>query len=71
MASIQSDLMYKMQCCMFNILCVISRSLGGAEYTDALCNMEKQKPEPNGQAFFSDSRLVANGFKIKLTPGTL
>uniref|UniRef100_A0A3B4Y8I8 PMS1 homolog 1, mismatch repair system component n=1 Tax=Seriola lalandi dorsalis TaxID=1841481 RepID=A0A3B4Y8I8_SERLL len=44
-------------------------SLGGAEYTDALCNMEKQSPELNGQTFFSDPRLVANGFKIKLSPG--
>uniref|UniRef100_A0A7N6A898 HMG box domain-containing protein n=1 Tax=Anabas testudineus TaxID=64144 RepID=A0A7N6A898_ANATE len=44
-------------------------NLGGAEYTDALYNMKKQNPEPNGQAFFSDPRLVANGFKIKLTPG--
>ncbi|XP_070832767.1 PMS1 protein homolog 1 isoform X2 [Chaetodon trifascialis] len=44
-------------------------SLGGAEYTEALCSMEKQSPELNGRAFFSDPRLVANGFKIQLTPG--
>ncbi|XP_074514494.1 PMS1 protein homolog 1 [Sebastes fasciatus] len=44
-------------------------SLGGAEYTEALCNMEKQSPELDGGAVFSDPRLVANGFKIKLTPG--
>ncbi|KAG8000816.1 PMS1 protein-like protein 1 [Nibea albiflora] len=44
-------------------------SLGGAEYTEALCNMEKQSPELNGRTFFSDPRLVANGFKIHLTPG--
>nr|XP_029133042.1 PMS1 protein homolog 1 isoform X1 [Labrus bergylta]XP_029133043.1 PMS1 protein homolog 1 isoform X1 [Labrus bergylta] len=44
-------------------------SLGGAEYTEALCNMEKQNPDLNGGAHFSDPRLVANGFKIKLTPG--
>ncbi|XP_019126444.2 PMS1 protein homolog 1 [Larimichthys crocea] len=44
-------------------------SLGGAEYTEALCNMEKQSPELNGRTFFSDPRLVANGFKIQLTPG--
>ncbi|KAM9364166.1 PMS1 protein homolog 1 isoform 1-T2 [Pholidichthys leucotaenia] len=44
-------------------------NLGGAEYNEALCNMEKQTPELNGEAFFSDPRLVANGFKIKLTPG--
>lgn len=44
-------------------------SLGGAEYTEVLCNMQKQNPELNGSAFFSDRRLVANGFKIRLTPG--
>nr|XP_046259968.1 PMS1 protein homolog 1 isoform X2 [Scatophagus argus] len=44
-------------------------NLGGAEYTEALCNMEKQSPELSGAAFFSDPRLVANGFKIRLTPG--
>ncbi|XP_019955274.2 PMS1 protein homolog 1 [Paralichthys olivaceus] len=44
-------------------------NLGGAEYTDALCNMEKQSPELDGRTLFSDPRLVANGFKIKLTPG--
>ncbi|KAG7501999.1 PMS1 protein-like 1 [Solea senegalensis] len=43
--------------------------LGGAEYSDALCDMEKQKPELNGQVILSDPRLVANGFKIRLTPG--
>lgn len=52
-------------------LSLFSRSLGGAEYTEALCNMEKQSPELNGGALFSDPRLVANGFKIHLTPGTL
>ncbi|XP_059198153.1 PMS1 protein homolog 1 [Centropristis striata] len=44
-------------------------SLGGAEYTEALCSMEKQSPELNGGALFSDPRLVANGFKIQLIPG--
>ncbi|XP_054871055.1 PMS1 protein homolog 1 isoform X3 [Amphiprion ocellaris] len=43
--------------------------LGGAEYAEALCNMEKHSPELNGATLFSDPRLVANGFKIKLTPG--
>ncbi|KAM9347293.1 PMS1 protein homolog 1 [Symphorus nematophorus] len=43
--------------------------LGGAKYTEVLCNMEKQSPELNGQVVFSDPRLVANGFKIQLTPG--
>ncbi|XP_062258118.1 PMS1 protein homolog 1 isoform X2 [Platichthys flesus] len=44
-------------------------NLGGAEYTDVLCNMEKRSPELDGRCLFSDPRLVANGFKIKLTPG--
>lgn len=52
-------------------LVLICRSLGGAEYTEALCNMEKQSPELDGGAFFSDPRLVANGFKIRLIPGML
>uniref|UniRef100_A0A667ZZP5 PMS1 homolog 1, mismatch repair system component n=1 Tax=Myripristis murdjan TaxID=586833 RepID=A0A667ZZP5_9TELE len=43
--------------------------LGGAEYTQALCNMEKQSPDLNGGSFFSDARLVANGFQIRFTPG--
>ncbi|XP_047458006.1 PMS1 protein homolog 1 isoform X2 [Mugil cephalus] len=46
-------------------------NLGGAEYTEALCNMEKQTPELNGGALFSDPRLVANGFRIKMTPGLM
>ncbi|XP_028291694.1 PMS1 protein homolog 1 isoform X2 [Gouania willdenowi] len=44
-------------------------NLGGAEYTKALCNMKKQSPELNGSVFFADPRLVANGFKVKLTSG--
>ncbi|XP_074550394.1 PMS1 protein homolog 1 isoform X2 [Halichoeres trimaculatus] len=44
-------------------------NMGGAEYTEALCKMEKEKPDLNGGALFSDPRLVANGFKIKLTAG--
>uniref|UniRef100_A0A8D3CQH6 PMS1 homolog 1, mismatch repair system component n=1 Tax=Scophthalmus maximus TaxID=52904 RepID=A0A8D3CQH6_SCOMX len=44
-------------------------NLGGAEYTDVLCNMEKHSPELNGRALLSDPRLVANGFEIKVTPG--
>ncbi|XP_068186237.1 PMS1 protein homolog 1 [Antennarius striatus] len=44
-------------------------TLGGAEYKEALCGMEKQSPEPNGVVLFSDPRLVANGFKIQLLPG--
>lgn len=53
------------------IVCFFCRNLGGAEYTEALCNMEKKSPELNGGVFFSDARLVANGFKIRLSPGTL
>jgi len=52
-------------------LCLSYRSLGGAAYTEALCDMEKQSPELSGGVLFSDPRLVANGFKIKLTPGML
>ncbi|XP_003962250.2 PMS1 protein homolog 1 [Takifugu rubripes] len=43
-------------------------SLGGAEYTKALCSMEKQSPELSGEVFFCDPRLVANGFKVRLIP---
>ncbi|XP_042282538.1 PMS1 protein homolog 1 isoform X2 [Thunnus maccoyii] len=44
-------------------------SLGGAEYFEALCYMKKQNPDLNGTTFISDPRIVANGFKIRLTPG--
>ncbi|KAM9851384.1 PMS1 protein homolog 1 [Aulostomus maculatus] len=44
-------------------------SVGGAAYMEVLCNMEKEKPEPNGGMLLSDPRLVANGFKVRLTPG--
>ncbi|KAF6738651.1 PMS1-like protein 1 [Oryzias melastigma] len=42
-------------------------NLGGVQYTETLCGMEKHKPQLDGGVFFSDPRLVANGFKIKLT----
>ncbi|XP_029461869.1 PMS1 protein homolog 1 isoform X2 [Rhinatrema bivittatum] len=42
---------------------------GGSHYMDALCSMEKDCPKLNGSAYFSDLRLVGNGFRIKLTPG--
>ncbi|XP_042282539.1 PMS1 protein homolog 1 isoform X3 [Thunnus maccoyii] len=45
------------------------KSLGGAEYFEALCYMKKQNPDLNGTTFISDPRIVANGFKIRLTPG--
>ncbi|XP_076016700.1 PMS1 protein homolog 1 [Genypterus blacodes] len=44
-------------------------NLGGAEYTQALCSMDQQEPELSGGAIFSDPRLVANGFKIRITAG--
>ncbi|XP_028847315.1 PMS1 protein homolog 1 [Denticeps clupeoides] len=45
--------------------------LGGSEYTEVLCGMEKRLPELSGDTYFSDPRLVANGFQVKLSPGTL
>lgn len=57
---------------MLNIsLSLFYRILGGAEYAEALCNMEKRSPELNGGALFCDPRLLANGFEIRLTPGKL
>lgn len=53
------------------VFSVSSRNLGGAENVEALCSLEKQTAELDGSVFFSDPRLVANGFKIKLTPGTV
>ncbi|MEQ2247411.1 hypothetical protein ILYODFUR_009085, partial [Ilyodon furcidens] len=46
-------------------------NLGGPECVETLCSMKKQAAELDGSIFFSDPRLVANGFKIKLTPGTV
>lgn len=46
------------------------RILGGPEYMQTLCSMEKHSPDIDGSVLFSDLRLVANGFKIKLHPGT-
>ncbi|RXM31567.1 PMS1 protein-like 1 [Acipenser ruthenus] len=43
--------------------------LGGPQYTDALCSMEKEGPTLNGVTYFSDPRLVSNGFKVRLIPG--
>ncbi|XP_054644136.1 PMS1 protein homolog 1 isoform X2 [Dunckerocampus dactyliophorus] len=54
-----------------NPIHVTEGSLGGTEYIEALCNMEKQNPDLNGGMFISDQRLVANGFKIRLTPGVM
>ncbi|XP_030643491.1 PMS1 protein homolog 1 [Chanos chanos] len=43
--------------------------LGGSEYMDVLLNMQKASPGLNGEIQFTDSRLVANGFHIRLLPG--
>lgn len=51
-----------------NPIQLTERNLGGAENVEALCSLEKQAAELDGSVFFSDPRLVANGFKIKLTP---
>ncbi|KAI5091188.1 PMS1 protein-like 1, partial [Silurus meridionalis] len=44
--------------------------LGGPEYMDVLMNMEKGSPSFTGEVLFTDVRLVANGFQIRLTPGS-
>lgn len=33
-------------------------------------SMEKGSPSLTGEVFFTDARLVANGFQIKLSPGS-
>ncbi|XP_053327822.1 PMS1 protein homolog 1 [Spea bombifrons] len=45
------------------------RLLGGPAYLDALLGMQKDPPRMNGDVYFSDLRLTANGFQIKMTPG--
>lgn len=54
---------------MFRSVLFYARVLGGSEYMDILCDMRKGTPEINGAAYFSDPRLVANGFQIKVFPG--
>ncbi|KAM9486397.1 PMS1 protein homolog 1 isoform 2-T5 [Clarias gariepinus] len=44
--------------------------LGGPEFMDVLMNMEKGSPSLTGEVLFTDARLVANGFQIRLTPGS-
>ncbi|XP_052422308.1 PMS1 protein homolog 1 isoform X2 [Carassius gibelio] len=44
--------------------------LGGPEYMDVLLNMEKDSARFNGDIYFTDPRLVANGFEIKMIPGS-
>ncbi|KAM9804722.1 PMS1 protein homolog 1 [Neosynchiropus ocellatus] len=41
----------------------------GAENFMALCDMEQLTPELSGASTISDPRLVANGFKVTLSPG--
>uniref|UniRef100_A0A4W3JVK8 PMS1 homolog 1, mismatch repair system component n=1 Tax=Callorhinchus milii TaxID=7868 RepID=A0A4W3JVK8_CALMI len=43
--------------------------LGGPQYIDRLCKMQKECSELNGVVSFTDPRLVFNGFKIQLIPG--
>ncbi|NP_001079545.1 postmeiotic segregation increased 1 [Xenopus laevis] len=43
--------------------------LGGSPYLDALLSMQKDPPKLNGETYFSDPRLTANGFLIKIVPG--
>lgn len=38
---------------------------------EALRNMTKESVRFDGSSYFVDSRLVANGFKIKITPGMI
>ncbi|XP_067301203.1 PMS1 protein homolog 1 isoform X1 [Pseudorasbora parva] len=45
--------------------------LGGPEYMDVLLNMEKDSACFNGDIYFIDPRLVANGFEIRMIPGSL
>ncbi|XP_053554589.1 PMS1 protein homolog 1 isoform X2 [Bombina bombina] len=44
------------------------RLLGGPQYLDTLSRMQKESPKLNGEIYFSDVRLTANGFKIKIIP---
>ncbi|XP_041056138.1 PMS1 protein homolog 1 isoform X2 [Carcharodon carcharias] len=43
--------------------------LGGPEYIDGLCKMQKKCTTLTGITYFTDPRLVFNGFKIQLIPG--
>jgi len=38
---------------------------------DVLLDMEKDSPCFNGHIYFTDPRLVANGFEIRMIPGTV
>ncbi|XP_044282950.1 PMS1 protein homolog 1 isoform X2 [Varanus komodoensis] len=41
----------------------------GCHYMEVLCNMTKDSVRFDGSCYLLDSRLVANGFKIKMIPG--
>ncbi|XP_078084714.1 PMS1 protein homolog 1 isoform X3 [Mustelus asterias] len=43
--------------------------LGGPQYIDGLSKMEQKHTTLNGITYFTDPRLVFNGFKIQLIPG--
>ncbi|XP_042311483.1 PMS1 protein homolog 1 isoform X2 [Sceloporus undulatus] len=50
---------------------VLTDSLpSGSKYMDVLCNMPKESVQFDGSSYLLDSRLTANGFKIKIIPGT-
>ncbi|XP_077392537.1 PMS1 protein homolog 1 isoform X2 [Festucalex cinctus] len=53
-----------------NPILVTDGSLGGSDNMETLCDMEKQSPDVNGRMFISDPRIVANGFQVRLTPGS-
>ncbi|XP_053129047.1 PMS1 protein homolog 1 isoform X2 [Hemicordylus capensis] len=44
--------------------------LSGSHYMDVLWNMRKENVRFDGSSYLSDSRLIANGFKIKIIPGS-
>ncbi|XP_050772295.1 PMS1 protein homolog 1 isoform X3 [Gopherus flavomarginatus] len=49
---------------------VLTDSLfSGSHYMDSLYNMTKDCQKLNGSIYLSDPRLIANGFRIKMTPG--
>ncbi|KAM5151538.1 PMS1 protein homolog 1 isoform 2-T3 [Mantella aurantiaca] len=43
---------------------------GETDYLSMLLAMQKKHPNPNGHIYFSDPRLIANGFLIKMIPGS-
>ncbi|KAJ7345537.1 hypothetical protein JRQ81_001487 [Phrynocephalus forsythii] len=42
--------------------------LGGSRYMDVLCNMSEKSVQFEGSSYLLDSRLISNGFKIKIIP---